>query len=405
MTSTTQGSILGGSLLITGSCVGAGMLGLPILTGFAGLVPSIGMFFLAWALMTGTALLLVEVNHWFKEGSNFPTMIKSLLGPFFQAVCFIIYLVLFYSLLVAYIADSGIHFAGFLKLLEAQNVQPWVGSTFFVAIFGWMVYLGTKPVDLLNRGLMILKILAFLILVIMGAGLITKSNLLYSDIKYTLFPLPILVISFGFHNMIPTVTHYLGDDIKRVRKSILFGSLFTLSIYILWLLVTLGSIPVTGPNSITSTYIAGTDAAMTLQMIYPSVALPAAILAFAAILTSFLAQSISVAHFLCDGLNVKDKNGTPFWIILLTFIPPLLITWIYPDIFYKALSFGGMLAVVLFGIFPVAMAYKGRYIENRPSSYRLFGGKITLALLGLFSLFIILYRLLHHLGLELFPSP
>ena len=62
-----HGSILGGMLLITGSCIGAGMLGLPILTGLAGFYPTLVMFFLAWAFMTTTALLLVEVNGWHKK--------------------------------------------------------------------------------------------------------------------------------------------------------------------------------------------------------------------------------------------------------------------------------------------------------------------------------------------------
>ena len=40
-----SGSVLGGMLLIAGSCIGAGMLGLPILTGLSGLMPSLFMFF------------------------------------------------------------------------------------------------------------------------------------------------------------------------------------------------------------------------------------------------------------------------------------------------------------------------------------------------------------------------
>ncbi|NGX44712.1 MAG: hypothetical protein K1060chlam3_00887, partial [Candidatus Anoxychlamydiales bacterium] len=35
------GSVLGGMLLIAGSCIGAGMLGLPVLLGLTGFFPSI----------------------------------------------------------------------------------------------------------------------------------------------------------------------------------------------------------------------------------------------------------------------------------------------------------------------------------------------------------------------------
>lgn len=400
-----NGSVVGAALLITGSCVGAGMLGLPILTGFAGFFPSILMFVLAWALMTGTALLLVEVGAWFKHSSNFATMIESLLGKFFSTLCFILYLSLFYSLLVAYIADSGIHTSSILGSMGLINIKAWMGSVFFVLFFGWMVYLGTKPVDLLNRILMVVKILAFFALIYMSFPLVQLSNLIRSNPKYMLFPLPILIISFGFHNMIPTIFHYLKGDVQRVKQSIILGSAFTLSIYLGWLIITLGSLALTGPVSITASYKNGFDAAKTLQQMHPSVGAAASLLAFAAILTSFLAQSISVAHFLSDGFSLKKTNSSPFGIVLLTFLPPLLIAWTYPFIFYKALTFGGIIAVILFGLFPVMMVYKGRYVEKRNSPYQLFGGKVTLFLLFSFSLFIILYRCFHHLGFEFFPIP
>ncbi|MCH9621142.1 MAG: Tyrosine-specific transport protein [Chlamydiia bacterium] len=399
------GSILGGSLLISGSCIGAGMLGLPILTGFAGLFPSMIMFFLAWALMTATALLLVEASSWFAYHEGFPTMIGTLLGSFFRALCVILFLILFYSLLVAYIADSGIHTASAIAFFSDTEVKTWACSTVFVVLFGWMIYLGTRSVDILNRFLMIIKITAFVILLLFSIRLIDPSNFLYTDLKYTFFPLPILIISFGFHNMIPTITHYMKGDITRVRHSILLGSIITLSIYILWIFVTLGSLPINGDGGIAFSYRNGLDAAAALNLLYPSIATPASLLAFAAILTSFLAQSISITHFFCDGLKLNDRIRPPIGIILLTLIPPLVVAQWHPEIFYKALSFGGIIAVILFGLFPVMMVYKGRYLENRESSYKLFGGKVTLLFLFSFSLFIVISRLLHHHGIEIFPIP
>ena len=42
-----EGSVIGGILLIAGSCIGAGMLGLPILTGLVGFFPSLILFGIA----------------------------------------------------------------------------------------------------------------------------------------------------------------------------------------------------------------------------------------------------------------------------------------------------------------------------------------------------------------------
>ena len=55
-----KGSVFGGILLIAGSCIGVGMLGLPIVTGLSGLIPTIFMTLVAFVFMTTTALYLYQ---------------------------------------------------------------------------------------------------------------------------------------------------------------------------------------------------------------------------------------------------------------------------------------------------------------------------------------------------------
>jgi tyrosine-specific transport protein len=71
-----SGSIPGGILLVAGSCIGAGMLALPILTGLSGFFPSLSILLASWAFMTFTGLLLVEVNGWFSNQVNLVSMSK-----------------------------------------------------------------------------------------------------------------------------------------------------------------------------------------------------------------------------------------------------------------------------------------------------------------------------------------
>jgi tyrosine-specific transport protein len=399
-----KGSVIGGSLLITGSCVGAGMLGLPILTGVAGLYPTLFMFLLACFFMTASALLVVEVNQWFHGKVNFITMISNLLGPLGKASCIFLYLFLFYALLVAYIAGSGHHVSSLLG-----NALPiWIGSLFFVLLFGWIVYLGTTSVDLTNRCLMFVKIIAYVALISFGFQYIEPSYLTRIDLKYSFFSLPILVISFGFHNMIPTLSHYLEGDIKRIRLSILCGALFTLLIYLFWEIIALGSLPLQGEHGILSSYKQGIDAAEALKNLLHSsyIGLFAAVLAFLAILTSFLAQTLSIVHFLSDGMKISHKKRENLYICMLALLPPLIFAIIQPDIFYAALNFaGGICAVILFGIFPVLMVWRGRYNQTRSSSYQVQGGKPLLYALFLIALFILSYQLSSLLGFHLFPTP
>ena len=391
-----QGSVIGGILLIAGSCIGAGMLGLPILTGLVGFFPSLILFGIAAFFMTSTALMLVEVNGWFSGRTNFISMCADMLGPIGKIACWALYLFLFYALSVAYIADSGHHVASFFRAFGTA-IPIWVGSTFFVALFGWIVYFGTKSVDLVNRFLMAGKITAYVALLIAGLGYVQFELLKEVHLEYTLAALPILIISFGFHNMIPTLSHYMGGDIKRIRISSIGGALFALAIYLFWQLIALGSLPIKGEDGILSSYKKGMDAASALKnyVSSPWIGNFAQILAFFAILTSFLAQTLSLVHFLSDGLKVTHKGRENIWICLITLVPPLAFAIIYPAIFYSALGFaGGVCAVILFGIFPVLMIWRGRYRKQIASQYQVAGGKTLLIIIFSIALFILIYQIL-----------
>ncbi len=401
-----KGSVFGGMLLIAGSCIGAGMLGLPILTGMAGFFPSLVMFILACFFMTTTSLLLVEVGQWFEGKTNFISMVTRMLGPLGRILVWVLYLFLFYALLTAYIAGSGNH----VSSLFGSAFPSWAGSTFFVVLFGSLAFFGTRTVDLTNRVLMVGKIAAFIFLLCIGFRYVEVGKLEYFDTKYAFFSLPILIISFGFQNMIPTLTHYLDNDIKRVKQSILAGAAFTLCVYLLWMILALGSLPISGEHGILQSYLSGIDAAQALRenLQAPMIGTFAALLAFFAILTSFLAQTLTLVHFLSDGLNVRSGYRENVWICILTLFPPLVFAIFDPSIFYAALGFaGGVCAVILFGILPVLMVWRGRYgiDEHHVSAYKVFGGRRLLIFLFCMALFIVFYQVSVMTGLDLFPKP
>lgn len=401
------GSLLGGALLITGSCVGAGMLGLPILTGLAGFGPALLMFFIAWIFMTLTALLLVEANGWFPKKVNLLSIVSYSLGKWGKTFCWITYLFLFYALLVAYVSASGSLCSTFLQSFFELSIPPWVGSVFFVFLFGGIVYQGTRQVDLWNRVLMAGKILFFLALIWIGALYIKPTLLARSDLSLTLFSLPILIISFGFHNMIPTLTNYMKGDIKRVKKAILIGGLLAFTIYLIWEILVLGIVPLTGPNGLIETLQLDKEGSQALSGILPfkSISLFAQGLAFFAILTSFLAQALSLVHFLADGLQISHKKKENFYLCLLALLPPLALSLSYPKLFFKALDFaGGICAVTLFGVLPVLIVWIGRKQHKSSPTYTLFGGNILLFFVCLFSLFIFCFELLTLLGVYNLPK-
>lgn len=393
-----QGSVLGGALLIAGSCIGAGMLALPIVTGMAGFFCSTILFFLAWAFMTTTALLLVEAHGWFHKQINFLSILDHTIGKSIKAVAWTTYLFLFYALLVAYISGTGALFSSFFYSFFHLQVPDWVGSVALIVLFGWIVYLGTRSVDLCNRFLMLVKIVCFGLLVLFSATYIKPQLLLHVDPIYAPMSFPLLVIAFGFHNMIPSLTNYMKGNLKYVRLSIIIGSLIAFAIYLIWEVIVLGILPL---DQIRTSLQKGKDSSQALSLFLHSTTIKiyAEGLAFFAILTSFFSQALSLVHFLEDGFKVTHKKQESFSLCLLALCPPLLFALCYHQLFFKALNFaGGICAVILFGIFPVAMVWIGRYHKLMKGSYRFPFGKLSLVLVFTIAISILFLQIANMLG-------
>lgn len=387
------GSVFGGALLVAGCCIGAGMLALPILTGLAGFFPAIMILAVCWAFMLYTGLLLVECSGWFYNQVNLISMTDASLGAAGRWTSWISYLLLFYSLLVAYIAASGAIFAAILQQTIGLSIPETAASIFFTFLFGSIIYLGTRPVDLLNRVLMFGLIATYLGLIGFGLFRIEAKLLVHWAPASTFAALPVVIVSFGFQNMIPSLAAYMKGDLRRVRHALFGGSLLALVIYALWILLVLGVVPI---GQIRESYRMGHEAteALTAVLGHSSISRFAQGFAFFAVVTSFLTMGLSLTHFLADGFKVKAEEKGGKLLTLATILPPLIFALTRPGLFYKALSFaGGICAMILFGILPVAMIWRGRYQKKLTSNYHAGGGKITLMITLAFAIFVILCEL------------
>ncbi|KAM0010072.1 putative amino acid/polyamine transporter 2 [Helianthus debilis subsp. tardiflorus] len=102
-----------------------------------------------------------------------------------------------------------------------------------------------------------------------------------------------------------------------------------------------------------------------------------------AIATSYIGFVLGLSDFLSDLLKLPSDKNRPLPYILTVF-PPLILSLLDPDIFFKALDFAGTYGVlVLFGVLPAAMAWSDRYSSSSLSSNipeLVPGGRFTLSL-------------------------
>ncbi len=397
-----ESALLGGVLLVAGTTIGAGMLALPVITGFAGFIPTILLLVLFWVYMTYTALLILEVNLSMENNSNLITMAKRTLGRPGEWISWVTYLFLLYSLTTAYLAASGPIIIECVQALTGYTMPAWSGAIPLFAIFGYFVYQGARSVDYLNRLLMAGLALAYIALVVFLAPHVQFNLLMHIDTKYLLITVAIIATSFGFHIIIPSLTTYMNRDVYSLKKAIWIGSFVPLAIYVIWEFLSLGIIPLSGANSISQGYTEGANGAHLLaeSLKNSSIALIARFFSFFAIVTSFLGVSLSLFDCLGDSLRIKKTSGGRILLFALTFLPPLVFALSDPRAFLTALEYAGAFGVViLLGLLPALMAWSNRYWQRRESPYQTRGGKLCLILVIAFSVLVMLLELANKVGL------
>ena len=142
--------VIGGILLIIGTCLGGAMLALPISNASTGFVVSTGYLIGVWLAMTLCSYLILEVNLLFKPGTNLLTMSGETLGSVGKFVTIIVYFVLLYNLLSAYIlGGSGIILTAFK--LGGIDISENIAAVLFVGVFGYIVFSNIHRLDIVNR--------------------------------------------------------------------------------------------------------------------------------------------------------------------------------------------------------------------------------------------------------------
>jgi len=185
----------------------------------------------------------------------------------------------------------------------------------------------------------------------------------------------VVVTSFGYHIIIPSLVTYLHRDLKKIRTCLVFGALIPFLAYITWEVVMLGAIP-KDQLAHSALSLTGILKGLTNR---PGIGTTTGLFSFFAITTSFLGVSLSLSDFLRDGLKIKPTKWGRLLVVTLTFIPPLFFAWFYPEGFIFALKYGGIAVVVLLGMLPIAMVWVDRYVKKRKHPYRVWGGRSLLS--------------------------
>lgn len=349
--------LLGGIFIVSGTTIGAGMLALPATTSFGGYFPALILFAVCWLLMLCTAFFFLDVNLSLKGEPNFISMAGKTLGIWGKGVSWVVYLLLLYSVLAAYISAGSPLFAAAIEALTGIGMPAYLTPICLPLLFGFFVYMGTASVDYINRLFMIGLIVTFLLLAGVIPTHIQPKLLLHFDFPAITIAIPVIFTSFGYHSVIPTLSTYLDHDRKQLSLSVLIGSLLPLLFYLFWLALVQGVVPIA---TLSKVWQAGDVVTDTLSSVLhiPWLGLVAQFFTFFAVITSFLGVALGLCDFLIDGLKLRKTWDGRLISIALTFLPPLIFVYTYKRAFYLALDHAGALVAILLGILPAAMAWR-----------------------------------------------
>ncbi|MEM7358754.1 MAG: aromatic amino acid transporter [Pseudomonadota bacterium] len=411
--SRTSPSTLHGTVLVASGAIGAGMFSLPVVAS--------GMWFgwavlglcLVWLFNLLANLLLVEANLRYPSGASFSTIVSGTLGHRWNfandlAIAFVMYILLY-----AYFSASGSIVDNSLSVaFGIDNPLPRnVSSLLFGLLIAICVWLGTAMVSRISMVFLLGMIITFMLstagilLHVEIATLVGKQFLPISFAAYSWAALPYFVTSFACAGLVPSLVKYYQSDPVQVKASLTWGTLISLVIYVLWVAAVFGSL---GRGGIAPVVNAGGNmgelvGALTSSTQQQNLGLLINLFSNFAITTSFLSISLGLFDYIADKFKFSEDGRGRRNSALLTFLPPALLSFFFPNGFILAIGYAGLVVLFSFYLVPVVMAFKHR-ASSENLTYQLSGGKALLCTILAFTLIAATCKILGTLGaLPVFP--
>lgn len=378
------------------------MLGLPSAGAGAWTIWSIAALSLTMIMMTFSGWMLLEALRNYDRRASFSTATKELLGQKFNWFNNLTVYFVGGILLYAYITSSGLIIDNLLHLGSQ------VASVLFVAIFSAFVWHSTRAVDRISVVLILFMVLSFVFGI---SGLANNINMetLFDQVNqqdeyapYAMAMLPVALTSFGYHHSVASLRAYYGNE-TRAKWAILGGTVIALALYTLWMVSIFGNLP---RDQFASVIEQGGNVDVLLNAlgnVIESESVASAINAFsmAAILSSFIGVGLGVFDYLADllGFDNSRKGRSKTWLV--TFIPPLVLSLLFPFGFVIAIGYAGAAATVWACITPALLVRKSRKLSQGAEPHLAPGGNIAIAAVIIFG---IATAVFHFLSLaELLP--
>ncbi|MCG9596968.1 tyrosine transporter [Vibrio sp. Isolate25] len=380
--------LLGSSLIISGTALGAGMLAIPMVLAQFGLwYGALLMVFICFGT-TYAALLLLEATLKAGGGLGLNSVARQTLGKVGQLVTNLLLYALLICLLMAYILGAA-DLVG--QLTRAIGIELSASQTqiLFTLIAGAVIACGTGVIDKLNRTLFFIMIASLglsLILLLPDFRLTNLMQVMNHDQVALIKTSAVLFTSFGFMVVIPSLVSYNHEATdQQLRNMVIIGSVIPLICYLCWLFAVVGNLQ---PEQL-GEFSNVSELIIAFEYHSPWIGTILSVFTGLALLTSFFGVAMSLFN---QNRDMFGQNRVVTYVM--TFILPLVGALLAADKFLAVLSYAGIILVFLAVFVPLAMVYKVRLANTATTRYTAEGGAIMLMFSLLFGSFLLVSQVI-----------
>ncbi|OED84533.1 tyrosine transporter [Vibrio splendidus 5S-101] len=380
--------MMGSSLIIAGTALGAGMLAIPMVLAQFGLLYGTLLMVLICFGTTYAALLLLEATIKAGGGLGLNSIARKTLGKQGQLITNGLLYALLICLLMAYILGAGDLLS---KLLSNFGVEltATTSQVVFTLLAGAVVASGTGVIDKLNRALFFVMLASLFATMVFLAPSMTQENLMQvtsHDHVDLIKTSAILFTSFGFMVVIPTLVSYNHEATdKQLRNMVIVGSLIPLVCYLCWLFAVVGNLSEEQFRSFKNV----SDLMAAFEAQSPWVGNVLSTFTGLALLTSFFGVAMSLFN---QNKDMFNQNTAVTYCI--SFILPLAGSLLAADKFLQVLNYAGIILVFLAVFVPLVMVHKQRFMKVAEDRYSAEGGRPMMLFSLLFGCFLLISQVI-----------
>lgn len=291
---------------LMGTIVGVGIFGLPYAISRSGFL--IGIF---WFIVLGSAVLAINllygaVVYSTKGDHRLVGFVEKYLGKTAKKLATVSVIFGLYGALLAYIIIGG----EFLNSIFTNifGGTPFIYSIIFFAVIAIFIYIGIKTIARVE--VIMVAVLIFIVAVFLMIGLnqVDAKNLTYIHLQNVFIPYGVILFAMGGLSAIPILKDILKNQKKKMKKSIIIGTVVPIAIMLLFSFVIVG---VTGIST-SEESIKGLS-----NMLGMRVVILGSLLGLLSVSTSFMVLGVNLKETLIYDYKVNEFVA---W-VLAVFVP------------------------------------------------------------------------------------